>query len=78
MSKFFRFTTLSLRDLLLTFGPALLLIISIGYLAYRIIDPSPPKIVTLLTGQENSSYEDRKSTRLNSSHEWISRMPSSA
>ena len=23
-------------------------------------------------------YEDRKSTRLNSSHEWISRMPSSA
>ena len=24
------------------------------------------------------SYEDRKSTRLNSSHEWISRMPSSA
>ena len=57
MSKFFRFTTLSLRDLLLTFGPALLLIISIGYLAYRIIDPSPPKIVTLSTGQENSSYE---------------------
>src|ERR1044071_9192773 len=25
-----------------------------------------------------SSYRDRKSTRLNSSHEWISRMPSSA
>ena len=24
------------------------------------------------------SHEDRKSTRLNSSHEWISRMPSSA
>ena len=23
-------------------------------------------------------YQDRKSTRLNSSHEWISRMPSSA
>ena len=28
-----------------------------------------------LTGQPG---EDRKSTRLNSSHEWISRMPSSA
>ena len=27
---------------------------------------------------ENLTYEDRKSTRLNSSHEWISRMPSSA
>ena len=25
-----------------------------------------------------SGFEDRKSTRLNSSHEWISRMPSSA
>ena len=24
------------------------------------------------------SFQDRKSTRLNSSHEWISRMPSSA
>ena len=28
------------------------------------------------TGQE--FFRDRKSTRLNSSHEWISRMPSSA
>ena len=27
---------------------------------------------------EDFDYEDRKSTRLNSSHEWISRMPSSA
>ena len=27
---------------------------------------------------EWSNVEDRKSTRLNSSHEWISRMPSSA
>ena len=26
----------------------------------------------------NKPYVDRKSTRLNSSHEWISRMPSSA
>ena len=25
-----------------------------------------------------NGFEDRKSTRLNSSHEWISRMPSSA
>ena len=27
---------------------------------------------------ENIALKDRKSTRLNSSHEWISRMPSSA
>ena len=30
------------------------------------------------TGTFNMAYSDRKSTRLNSSHEWISRMPSSA
>ena len=29
-------------------------------------------------GFETSGFKDRKSTRLNSSHEWISRMPSSA
>src|ERR1044071_7370367 len=35
----------------------------------------PPNIPTLVGKQ---SIRDRKSTRLNSSHEWISRMPSSA
>ncbi len=57
MPKFFRFTTLSLRDLIVTFGPPLLLIVAAGVLAYRIIDPSPPRVVTLSTGQENSAYE---------------------
>ena len=33
------------------------------------------KLITQLYENEN---KDRKSTRLNSSHEWISRMPSSA
>ena len=28
--------------------------------------------------EANEAYEDRKSTRLNSSHEFVSRMPSSA
>jgi hypothetical protein len=31
-----------------------------------------------LTNLNGARYTDRKSTRLNSSHEWISRMPSSA
>ena len=31
-----------------------------------------------LSIQDTKTDEDRKSTRLNSSHEWISRMPSSA
>ena len=30
------------------------------------------------TGGNRQGWQDRKSTRLNSSHEWISRMPSSA
>ena len=35
-------------------------------------------IVDVRTRAEFSGGKDRKSTRLNSSHEWISRMPSSA
>ena len=58
MPKFFRFTTLSLRDLSVTFGPPLLLVIMAGVIAYRIIDPSPPKRVTISAGQENSAYEN--------------------
>ncbi len=57
MPKFQNFKALSLRDLLLTFGPALVLVIALGYVAYRMVDPTPPKTVTLSTGQENSAYE---------------------
>lgn len=57
MPKFQHFKALSLRDLLLTFGPALVLVIALGYVAYRLVDPTPPKTVTLSTGQENSAYE---------------------
>ncbi len=57
MSSIQDFKALSLRDLLITFGPALLLVTLLGYLAYRMVDPTPPKIVTLATGQENSAYE---------------------
>ena len=35
-------------------------------------------LVNIKTGKLNSNAEDRKSTRLNSSHTDISRMPSSA
>lgn len=57
MSRFFKFTTLSLRDLLITFGPPVLLVAALLYAAYRLVDPTPPKFVTLSTGQENSAYE---------------------
>ncbi len=57
MPRFLKFTTLSLRDLLITFGPAVLLVAGLVYGAYRLVDPTPPKSVTLSTGQENSAYE---------------------
>ena len=39
-----------------------------------------PDVKTSVVVIDNGKYgkRDRKSTRLNSSHEWISRMPSSA
>ncbi len=57
MTKYLKFTTLSLRDLLTTFGPPLVLLLALAWLAYRIIDPFPPKVVTISTGQENGAYE---------------------
>ena len=40
------------------------------------------EILIITTPEDNAQFKrllgDRKSTRLNSSHEWISRMPSSA
>ena len=54
--------------------------------AYVEISPSPGSTDSITEGTTNLYYTaarasaaaDRKSTRLNSSHEWISRMPSSA
>ena len=37
-----------------------------------------PQTYAALTEVARAALPDRKSTRLNSSHEWISRMPSSA
>ena len=43
---------------------------------YDFLDSNTQKFKELFNEEELD--EDRKSTRLNSSHEWISRMPSSA
>ena len=56
--KFSQFTQFSLRDLIVTAGPMTVLVIALCYVAYRLVDPSPPKQVTLATGQENSAYEE--------------------
>lgn len=58
MPKIFNFTRFSLRDLLVTAGPPSLLLIAICWLAYWLVDPSPPKRIVLSTGQENSAYEE--------------------
>ena len=44
----------------------------------NIIDKSPFKRFTILPENANNNSTDRKSTRLNSSHSSVSRMPSSA
>jgi TRAP-type uncharacterized transport system substrate-binding protein len=58
MPKIFKsFTQISLRDLIVTVGPAACLVVLACVVAYKLIDPSPPKHVTISTGQENSSYD---------------------
>jgi TRAP-type uncharacterized transport system substrate-binding protein len=56
MPKIFDFTRFSLKDLIVTAGPATLAIAAVCFLAYWLVDPSPPRRVTLSTGQDNSSY----------------------
>lgn len=52
-----RFRLVSVRDLITTAGPALLLTVLVLWLAYLTIDPTPPKRVVLATGPENSAYD---------------------
>jgi TRAP-type uncharacterized transport system substrate-binding protein len=58
MTKMLKFTTFSVRDLLITAGPAIGLIAFLCVFAYVLVDPAPPRKVTLMTGQENSAYEE--------------------
>lgn len=58
MSRIRKFTQFSFRDLVATAGPTIFLIGALCALAYFIVDPAPPRHVTLATGQENSAYEE--------------------
>lgn len=58
MSKILKFTQFSLRDLVASAAPTILLIVGICLLAYWLVDPAPPRSVRLGTGQENSAYEE--------------------
>src|SRR3954470_10486272 len=53
-----RHTLLSIRDLLVSAGPVLLLAVALLVLAYWWLDPNPPKRVVLATGQPQSAYEE--------------------
>jgi uncharacterized protein len=58
MPRIFNFTKFSLRDFIVTAGPPVIVVLALCFIAYRLIDPAPPKHVTISTGQENSAYED--------------------
>src|SRR5262249_50613107 len=58
MSKILAFTRFSLRDLFATATPTVIVIAAVLIAAYLIIDPAPPRQVSLGTGQENSAYEN--------------------
>jgi TRAP-type uncharacterized transport system substrate-binding protein len=58
MPRIFNFTRFSLRDLLATAAPTMLAIGLLCLLAFWLVDPAPPRQVTISTGQENSAYEE--------------------
>ena len=58
MSKIRKFTQFSFRDLVAAAGPTIATIAALCALAYLLVDPTPPRQVTLGTGQENSAYEE--------------------
>ena len=58
MPKVLRYTLLSVRDLLVTAGPFLLVAIVLLGLAYWVLDPNPPKKVVLATGPDQGAYAE--------------------
>jgi TRAP transporter TAXI family solute receptor len=56
--KLGKFSLVSLRDLLAASLPTILLVLAACVVAYIVVDPAPPRHVTLATGQENSAYEE--------------------
>ena len=58
MPKTIRYTLLSLRDMLTSAGPFVLLTIALLALTYWWLDPAPPKHVTLATGPAQSAYAE--------------------
>jgi TRAP-type uncharacterized transport system substrate-binding protein len=58
MPELFRHTLVSLRDLAITAGPFVLLGVALLWLAYLVLDPTPPKKIVLATGPEQGAYAE--------------------
>lgn len=58
MTKTIRYTLVSLRDLLTSFGPFIALGAVLLALAFWWLKPNPPKSVTLATGPAQSAYDE--------------------
>ncbi len=58
MPQVLRHTLLSLRDLAVTAGPFLLLALALLAVAYWVLDPTPPRKVTLATGVPQGAYAE--------------------
>ena len=56
MKQRIRLTLLALRDLLLSAGPLVALVVGLVVLAFWWLDPNPPKRVVLATGPDQSAY----------------------
>jgi hypothetical protein len=56
LPRVIRVALVSVRDLMLTFGPFVLIAIALLVAAYAVLDPTPPKRVVLATGPENTAY----------------------
>jgi len=58
MPQALRHTLLSMRDLLATAGPFILLALVLLFAAYEVLDPNPPKTVVLATGADQGAYAE--------------------
>ncbi|WP_332878251.1 TAXI family TRAP transporter solute-binding subunit [Massilia sp. S19_KUP03_FR1] len=57
MTRIRAFSHFSLRDFLVAAGPTIVLVATALFAAWWIVDPAPPKYVSMATGQENSAYD---------------------
>lgn len=58
MPRIVRETLISVRDLVIAWGPFFILGIALLVLAYWLLDPQPPRKIVLGTGPENSAYAE--------------------